>query len=403
MSNASEKRDEIRNLKRALEEKDRALASVLRSKSWRATRPLRWLTEALRGARPPKTAISNPVEAAPAPVPAVDSMAVTPEPIQKPVAVTEPDDDLCEAQQLGLKGHTDIRLIAFYLPQFHPIPENDRLWGRGFTEWTNTSKAKPLFEGHHQPRLPGELGFYDLRVKEVQRRQIELARQAGISGFCYHYYWFNGRKLLDLPLRQVLEDPSLDFPFCLSWANEPWTARWDGISEQGGVLIPQDHSPEDDIAFLVDIEPALLDPRYIRVDGKPLLAVYRPGLFPDVRATAERWQEHSVKAGIGELYLALVQNVYDALVDPRELGFDAAIEFPPAYMECVDVRKEATPYAAGFPRMIYSYPEVVRGSLDRQKPDYTLLRGVMPGWDNTARRKDATLYLGVVLAGPITG
>jgi glycosyltransferase involved in cell wall biosynthesis len=333
-------------------------------------------------------------QSGPAPVPAP---APLPIPVAAPggpaVETPAPSDDLPEAQRAVRLGHADIRLIAFYLPQFHPVAENDRFWGKGFTEWTNTSKAKPLFEGHDQPRLPGELGFYDLRLKEVQRRQIELARQAGISGFCYHHYWFMGKKVLDLPLRQILEDPSLDFPFCVSWANEAWTAAWDGVSSEG-VLIPQHHSAEDDLAFLAAIAPALTDPRYIRVHGKPLLSVYRPGLFPDMRATADRWRKFAIESGVGELYLALVHNVDDAIVDPREHGFDAAIEFPPACLECVDVRDQVRPYEAGYPRNIYSYQELVRCALDRPAPDYTLLRGIMPGWDNTARRKDGTLYLG---------
>lgn len=283
-------------------------------------------------------------------------------------------------------GVSDIQLIAFYFPQFHPFPENERFWGRGFTEWTNTTKSRPQFRGHYQPRLPGELGFYDLRIREVQKRQIELAKRSGISGFCYHHYWFDGKLVMHLPFDQVLADPELDFPFCLHWANEPWTVRWDGCLESG-TLLGQSHTPEDDIAFIRNIEGALQDSRYIRVDGRPLLVIYRPGLFPDIRATLDRWREHCVTAGIGELYLAVMQQPFDGVVNPRLYGFDAAIEYPTANMPLVDIREEVELYDPDFTGLIWSYPHVVLESLSRTVPDYTWFRGIMPAWDNIPRQK----------------
>jgi glycosyltransferase involved in cell wall biosynthesis/SAM-dependent methyltransferase len=285
---------------------------------------------------------------------------------------------------------TRIKLIAFYLPQFHPIPENDRWWGKGFTEWTSVTRGKPQFEGHHQPRLPGELGFYDLRLPEVQHRQIELARLHGVHGFCYYHYWFQGKKLLHQPLNQLLARPELDFPFCVCWANESWTRRWDGADHE--ILIAQHHSPDDDLAFIRDIEPALRDARYIRIDNRFLLLVYRPELFDDGSATAERWRTYCRSAGIGELYLVSVQAFGKR--DPREFGFDAALEFAPNNIPGLVITDQMRHLSPGFEGVVYDYRHLVATAEKRPAPEgYPLFRSVTPTWDNEARRPGrGTIY-----------
>jgi len=284
-----------------------------------------------------------------------------------------------------LRTEDSVRAIAFYLPQYHQIPENDEWWGHGFTEWTNVAKARPVFVGHGQPIEPGELGYYDLRSEDVRGRQAELARAHGIHGFCYYYYWFAGKRLLHEPLDQVIASGEPDFPFCICWANENWTRRWDGLDSE--ILIAQKHSPEDDIGFIETLVPALRDPRYIKVNGRPLLVVYRPALLPDARATAERWRRYCRQQGIGELYLVMVQSFYHLdSTGPEAFGFDAAIEFPPHSL-AVEVRNQPKGInGQPFEGILYDYERTAENFLAREMPPYKLFRTVMPRWDNTARR-----------------
>jgi O-antigen biosynthesis protein len=276
----------------------------------------------------------------------------------------------------------NVRLIAFYLPQFHPIPENDKWWGKGFTEWTNVAKAVPQFVGHYQPHLPIDLGFYDLRLVDVLRAQVALAKHYGIYGFCFHHYYFGGKRLLELPVNNLLANPDIDLPFCLCWANENWTRRWDGSDHE--VLISQSHSPSDDIVFLEDIIAAFQDPRYIRVGGQPLLIVYRATLLPDARATVARWKKHCAKKGIAEPFLVAARS-FD-VSDPRSLGFDASVQFPPHQISAVEVTHKMAVINADYSGRVYDYREFLEAALRRREEEFLNFSCVMPSWDNEARK-----------------
>lgn len=281
----------------------------------------------------------------------------------------------------------DVRLIAFYLPQFHPVAENDRWWGPGFTDWRNVVRASPLFEGHYQPRLPGDLGFYDLRIDDVRRRQVELARAHGIHGFCYYYYWFNGRRILEHPLDRYVADPSIDFPFCICWANENWSRRWDGGNSE--VLLVQEHDTASDMKFIRDVIPLFKDPRYIRVNGMPLLVLYRADLLKFPAQTAAGWREECEKAGLPGLHLCAAQTF--EVSDPRPFGFDSACEFPPHKHAVGHITQDLRGLPAGFKGWVCDYEMVARHSLTAPVPDYPLYRGLFPSWDNSARKREQAL------------
>ena len=288
------------------------------------------------------------------------------------------------------------RAIAFYLPQYHPIPENDDWWGKGFTEWINVTKARPLFKGHYQPQLPADLGFYDLRVPEARGAQAALASEYGIHGFCYYHYWFHGKRLLERPFNDVLEAGKPSLPFCLCWANENWTRRWDGLDAE--LLIEQQYSPEDDLNHIRWLIRAFKDSRYIKVDGKPLLLIYRFSRLPEPARTMEVWDQEARKAGFPGIFLCNVES------DAKERGFAAryplggAVEFAP------DWTVMPTPLYSGrvwnlarrfslvrrmLPKFgVMRYDDLVKNMLEKPVPRYRRFMGVTPSWDNTPRRKN---------------
>jgi 2-polyprenyl-3-methyl-5-hydroxy-6-metoxy-1,4-benzoquinol methylase len=287
-----------------------------------------------------------------------------------------------------------LRYIAFYLPQFHPIPENDNWWGKGFTEWTNVTKAQPLFTGHYQPHLPSELGFYDLRLREAQHQQIDLARTHGIDAFCFHYYWFAGHRLLERPVLDFLADPSADIEFCLCWANENWTRRWDASEHE--ILMPQTYSVENDIAFIESVIPFFRDPRHVRVNGAPMLVVYRPQQLPDTRATAEIWRQRCREVGIGEIHL--VAALTHGNRDFEQFGYDAGVEFPPhnsgptSEIHLPD-RHDALGLSAPREGIIWDFAQLAESFLGRDYSSRRVYRTVVPSWDNTARIGERAVML----------
>ena len=284
----------------------------------------------------------------------------------------------------------DVRVIAFYLPQFHPIPENDRWWGEGFTEWTNVRRARPNFVGHYQPHVPGELGYYDLRDADVGERQAALARRYGIHGFCYYYYWFNGKRLLERPLDKMLSSGRPDFPFCVCWANENWTRRWDGLDNE--ILIAQHYSHDDSRAFIRSLFPLFRDPRYIRVDGAPLLVIYKGPLISELAATLAMWRNECRAAGLGEIHL--VAATTSPLKNLRSQGFDAAVEFPPHGHMTEPVIKSMTVTNPRFEGAIFNLHNYVAQLLTTPL-EFPLYRTLMPGWDNTPRRQDhGSIFVG---------
>ena len=298
----------------------------------------------------------------------------------------------------------NVRPIVFYLPQYHPIPENDSWWGKGFTEWTNVSRARPLFSRHYQPHVPADLGFYDLRLPEARQAQADLASEHGIYGFCYYSYWFNGKRLLSYPFDEVLASGKPDFPFCLCWANENWTRVWDGLEKD--VLIEQSYSEEDDRQHIRWLASAFRDKRYIKVEDRPLFLVYRARSIPDPVKTTSIWRDEARKLGFRELYLCRVESFAEEREPPAHLGFDASVEFQPdwSFFPVLTKPLRRGKVWQGITRWgllskayqendVYSYKHVVELMRRRDVPPYKRFPCVTPGWDNTPRRKRGAIIL----------
>ncbi|WP_187976726.1 glycoside hydrolase family 99-like domain-containing protein [Mycetocola sp. JXN-3] len=282
------------------------------------------------------------------------------------------------------------RVLPFYLPQFHAFPENDAWWGPGFTEWANVASAKPVFHGHRQPFLPGEMGFYDLRNPEVQQRQFELARGAGIEGFMYYYYWFAGKKLMDLPVEQIVAGDG-DTPFCLMWANENWTRRWDGSEKN--ILIAQDYDQVPATQFIHDVMHLITDPRYVRIGDKPVISVYRITQIPDFESVLTYWREQAVEAGLPGLHILTVDvgtSMQGLDVDDLgEHGLDGTMEFPPHNKLWVGQDQSILYPDQRLQGGIYDYRALAQHAATSTLNHLSADRfpGVFVNFDNTARRQ----------------
>ncbi len=289
----------------------------------------------------------------------------------------------------------NIRTIAFHLPQFHPIPENDEWWGKGFTEWTNTAKAKPMFPGHYQPHVPADLGFYDLRLAESRAAQAELAKSYGLEGFCYYHYWFGGRRILERPVNEILDSHEPNFPFCLCWANHSWNSIWQGSPDK--ILIEQNYPGMDDHKAHFDfLLRAFKDPRYIKTDGKPVFVIFRPMEIPNVREVVEFWRKLAAQSGLDGLHLV---GIATSEWNPQEYGFDASIvQKLPGLRGWVSWRTplkrlmQTYQKIRGYPT-IYSYAKVFPMLLSSSVSGIENYPSVIPNWDNTPRSGKRGLVL----------
>ncbi|MGO8800105.1 MAG: glycoside hydrolase family 99-like domain-containing protein [Roseiarcus sp.] len=304
---------------------------------------------------------------------------------------TKPGPHFEEFRATPANARRRAKVLAYYLPQFHSFPENDAWWGKGFTEWTNIVRGLPRFKDHYQPRVPRDLGFYSLATIDTMRKQVELAKSAGLYGFVFYYYAFNDRRLLERPLELFLQAPDIDMPFCLMWANENWTRRWDGM--EGEVLISQDYREDDDLPLVKEYARHFADPRYIRIQGRPLLMIYRPGLIPHAAKAIARWRGLFARH-FGENPIIVMSQSFDDL-DPTAFGLDGAIEFPPHKLTKNMRLAEGAPQLLddAFSGQIFAYDDLAACSLGEAAPSFPLIKTIVPSWDNDARRQGAGLVV----------
>ncbi len=428
----AERDSRIVGLNQAVAERDRQIAAMLGSNSWRITKPLRFMSRVLRGdkqavgrslahwGRQQKSRYEivkarRPIWAAlryglfvrlatgtsghylkkllgqysfPGAALSINRPAdggFVPIPINR----LRPYSSEYQGDEDFSALHTDIKAVAFYLPQFHEIKENNEWWGDGFTEWSNTRLAGPRFAGHYQPREPhDDIGYYDLSDVETLRHQAALARRHGIYGFCFYYYWFSGRRLLEKPVDLLLQHPEIDINFCLCWANENWTRTWDGMHEN--VLVSQKYSPEDAVNFISDLKRYVEDPRYIHIDGKPVIMVYKPHIIPDVGTVFATWRRWWRDNTGGELEIWCNRtNFADTACEDLKDAVDAVVEFPP---HVVPYEIEQSSIGVNTAGHFYDYQGLladIMGGTERTKtPSVPFYRTAMLGWDNSARRKE---------------
>ena len=317
-------------------------------------------------------------------------------------------------QSALLAANKRARVLAFYLPQYHVIPENNAWWGEGFTDWVNVKRALPRYYGHYQPHVPGELGYYNLDESRVLHAQAALAREFGVHGFCYYDYWFSGKRLLHSPIDALLADPSIDLPFCLCWANQTWSRTWSGLEHE--ILIRQEYSDEDHVKHMAWLSRVFKDPRYINVDGRPLFSIYQPQSIPDVSAVLAKWKVRCREEyGVNPFFCAVRTGFADGLETRyRDDGFDALIDFQPN-RNCFPALRNPTGMLVSslrrlFPKYIYDllrrqpwlaerylntrvdYRAYVDRWIDSPYPsDSLIFPCVFPSWDNSARRTAATI------------
>lgn len=283
------------------------------------------------------------------------------------------------------KATTKVRAIAHYLPQFHAIPENDLWWGKGFTEWSNVGKALPNYQDHYQPHCPIHFGYYDLANPRTMVEQAQVAKAYGLGGFSHYFYWFAGKTLLETPLQQMLDNPDVDIPFCLTWANENWTRTWDGGNHH--ILIGQEHSIGDSVNLLRHLRRYFEDPRYIRIDDKPVFTIYNSKIIPDLADIIDAWREEAASWGMPGLYL-IGAETHD-ITPVGSLGFDAAMQFPPHNTHQANITDDKKLQNPKFTGEVFDYEKLVAHELAREEPHYKFFRSSMLSWDNTARRQDA--------------
>ena len=276
-----------------------------------------------------------------------------------------------------------MKTIALYLPQFHTIPENDKWWGKGFTEWTNVQKARAWFPGHYQPHVPHPaVGYYSLENQSFIEQQHAMALRYGVGAFCYYYYNFAGHTILGKPLEIINNSPRIQNEFCLCWANHDWTRAWYGQGKE--LLIQQTYSLAEAQDTIEDLCRYFVNPRYIKINGKPLLLVFSPASIPIIREYREIWDRHVRGLGFEGLYLVNLEMLEQG-IDPAVYGFDAALEFAPDWVCAAHLPKEPD-----CPRRV-DYAETVKRMMQKPVPPYLRMRSVFANWDNTPRYNNAGL------------